>query len=173
MGEQRINGNMNLMESVLAVSNGNPGAITSCMMLANNAAKIDPDNVFGAFSALTDFDEVGIYGSKIYDLYTGVCYSSPVNLFALFRHRQLGLGTTVEDIHRFANARDNGERIRIDFSKIISEVQGRVSHFNRVDDNAQELTQKVLLQCTCCYLETVMANLLFILPTSRSSWTGL
>lgn len=83
--------NMSFTDIAVALSDGNPGAITAIMLCAKEAEKIDPDSVWGPFSSLIAFDSVGIYGSRIWMLFKDVCGQRADTTLGVLRAHQLGI----------------------------------------------------------------------------------
>ncbi len=78
------------MEMMMKMSEGNPGAATALMELLQTN-DIDPESALGSLGPIFHFDELGIYGSNIYILWSDVCKRNIHKLVLLTRSYQLGL----------------------------------------------------------------------------------
>ena len=109
--------NMTCMDCMIAMSDGNPGAITVMMQIMEHAKRVDP--ITEPFMAILWLDAHGIYGSQIWMLYKDVCQENIYNLLALLRHVQLGL-SRAEDIMKPK-----------DMDAVLAEVQEQIPTFCR------------------------------------------
>jgi hypothetical protein len=73
------------------LSQGNPGAVTVIVLLLEHAGYIDKDSALGGIGSLLQLDQLGIYGSRIWMLYSDVCNRSLPKMVALLRAVQLGI----------------------------------------------------------------------------------
>ena len=87
----RLNLEMSIKEIVMAMVDGNPGAVQVVMGLVENNAEIDPMSFLGPITAVTQLDGLGIYGSDIWCLYKDVCGTDLIKLMAVIRANQMGL----------------------------------------------------------------------------------
>lgn len=100
-----------MMDAVIKLSEGNPGATTVCVQILNKGNSIDPDMVLGGFGILSILDIYNIYGSRIWMLFKDVCKQDLVKTIAALRACQMGLFP----IEKLQYAIDNyGERINVD-----------------------------------------------------------
>lgn len=129
--EPRILLDKPLVQCVLDMSEGNPGAITALVTVLEVGSAVDPDNVFGGFSALMTFDTAGIYGSDIWILYKDVCNQSATRLIALARSAQLGF-CSYQELRSFVQASFSVDQARID--ELIAAVRERLPKFRQTDD---------------------------------------
>lgn len=86
----RLTLNDNGMDMMVKMSEGNPGAATALMELLQ-PNDIDPDSALGSLGPIFHFDELGIYGSHIYILWSDICGRDIHKLVVLTRGYQLGL----------------------------------------------------------------------------------
>lgn len=86
----RIEMNMTILDIVVALSEGNPGAINVLMEIVLNNPRIDPDDTFGPLGPLFELDNLDCYGSRIWMLYKDVCKHNLVEMLAVLRAIQLG-----------------------------------------------------------------------------------
>jgi hypothetical protein len=73
------------------LSKGNPGAVTTIVLLLKHAGDIDKDSALSGMGSLLQLDQLGIYGSRIWMLYSDVCKRSLPKMVALLRAVQLGI----------------------------------------------------------------------------------
>ncbi len=86
----------NMMDMIMKVTEGNPGAVSVCMKLIEKSAVIDPDAALGPLTNLFALDTHDIYGSRIWQLYKDVCKTDLVSMIGLLRAVQLGFLTESE-----------------------------------------------------------------------------
>ena len=109
-----------MMDAVIKLSEGNPGATTVCVQILNEGNSIDPDMVLGGFGILSILDTYNIYGSRIWMLFKDVCKQDLVKTIAALRACQMGLfpieklqyaidnygeGANVDELHRMVKER--------------------------------------------------------------------
>lgn len=89
---------MSGLQIVVALANGNIGAVNVCAQIMKVAAEVDPRSALGAFGPLFMFDTYGIYEDRIWMLYKDVCKQDIRKTIAMLRALQLGIVTaTVMD----------------------------------------------------------------------------
>lgn len=86
----RIELHHSVLDIVMAMSEGNPGAVTVLTHMIKNGANVDPDDFMGGLGAILGLDSHDIYGSDIWILYKDVCGESLVRVLTLLRAIQLG-----------------------------------------------------------------------------------
>lgn len=126
-GKNRINFDMTILDIITAMSEGNPGAVTTIVGLFDKNKQVDPDSFLGPFTSITQLDSLGIYGSNTWCLYKDVCGESLVHLMALLRANQLGL-VSVRDI--ISAIHDPRGECSIDVEHIYNQVKERLPNFN-------------------------------------------
>ena len=90
MSKVRIQGSDSIMNAIIKMSDGNPGAMSVCMRLLNEGHKIDPDDFMGGFGNVLSLDTHNIYGERIWMLYKDVCGEDLTTMIGLLRGVQLG-----------------------------------------------------------------------------------
>ncbi len=96
----RIKLDMNTMDILIELGEGNPGALNVLTVLLKDSAEIDPDAAMGSLHALLDLDTKGIYGPSIWMLFKDVCDQNITTLLAMQRCDQLGIHNWKEsDLH--------------------------------------------------------------------------
>ncbi len=88
---ERIKGTDSMMDVVMKMMDGNPGALTVCMEILQKTEEIDPDCALGGLGTLLSLDTYNIYGSRIWMLYKDVCKQDIVKTIAMLRACQLGI----------------------------------------------------------------------------------
>ena len=116
------------MEDVVVnMSEGNPGAISVCMMMLTEGGDIDPDDWVGGFGAVMSLDSLRIYGSKIWMLYKDVCHQDLTKTIAMTRAWQLGFVTEQALLHAIDNYGKG-----IDTEALLEQVKERLPAFGQV-----------------------------------------
>lgn len=90
MGHERIELHDTPISVVTKMSEGNPGALTVCLQMLKDGAKIDPDGFMGGLGSILLMDTFGIYGSRIWMLFKDVCKQDIVKMLACLRACQMG-----------------------------------------------------------------------------------
>ena len=128
----RINLHMNTMDMILAMVDGNPGALNVCMQIIEKGTLIDPDNaIFGSIGNVLLLDTFGIYGSDIWVFYKDICREEILNVFTYLRAIQLGI-TGLGDLNLMIRAIQSGERQQgVDFTDLYNKVKEKLPNFNK------------------------------------------
>jgi hypothetical protein len=106
----RISIEMTVTDAIVEICDGNPGALTACMNILNS----------GESWGLIYLDELGIYGKRIYTLWSNVCDSDALKTLAVLytaRHERAGV-----DTHTLNHAIDNRGGIEWDDLEHIIEL---------------------------------------------------
>lgn len=127
MREPRIHPDMSMMDAIVALADGVPGAITVLAEMVKHSERIDPNAAFGAWNPLLLLDSTQCYGSRIWMLYKDVCGHDLVKTLAVLRAVQLGhIG-----IAQFDHAVDNrGDGLIPE--NVLTKVQERFPEFGKV-----------------------------------------
>jgi hypothetical protein len=121
---------MSMMDILMVMSDGNPGAATVLMQLLKDGSKIDPQDIFGGLGTIMALDTHGIYGPRIWMLYKDVCKEDLTSLIAVLRADQLGQLAGCNDA-AIDHAIDNyGEGL--DLPKIVEAVKTELEDFGKV-----------------------------------------
>jgi hypothetical protein len=88
--KERITLNDSLIESIMKLMDGNPGAMSVCTMLIKEYSTIDPQSALGPLSGVLSLDTHGIYGSNIWIFYKDICGESITDVIVVMRAIQLG-----------------------------------------------------------------------------------
>lgn len=92
--ETRIELTDSLMDVMVKMAEGNPGAITALCELGTASPKVDPQSAFasmGPVGVALSFDTHGIYGSSIYIVWSDKCGRDARKTLMLLRAVQLGI----------------------------------------------------------------------------------
>lgn len=128
MGNERIKLEDTMMDIMVKMSDGNPGAIKVLMeMIGPN--NIDPDNVLGGTGVILFLDTLGIYGTDIYVLYSDICNRSLVSMLAVLRATQMGLfdGSVLKDA---CSRQDYSGREMVPVEELYTKVQENLPNFD-------------------------------------------
>ena len=115
--------NDTVMDIFVKLSEGNPGALNVCMQILEDSPKIDPDCAHPLITLFT-FDDLGIYGSRIWMLYKDVCNQDLKATLGVMRGHQLGYITEHQLNHAIDNRGDG-----LDVTDILSQVQEFLPNF--------------------------------------------
>ena len=104
------NPDMTTKDLLVAMAEGNPGAITVMIAVLEQAEAIDPKSALKGFGAILSLDSLKIYGPRIWQLYKDVCQESILNLLAVLRAYQLGqlAGTSEQAINKAIDNHGSG-----------------------------------------------------------------
>ena len=142
MRTDRLRMDMTMKDIVMAMSDGNPGAINVLMGVMLHGERIDPNSFAGRITPIFDMDSQRIYGPRIWMLFKDVCGESLEKMLAVLRACQLGglAGCTQEAI---GHAIDNsGEGIDADAA--LAAVQKRLPRFaDALSRTAKDATEGV------------------------------
>jgi hypothetical protein len=125
----RIKLEMTMMDTLIAMGEGNPGGLTVLMELLDKGDKIDPDSALGGFANVLDLDTLGIYGSRIWMLYKDVCGQDLVKTIGVLRAWQLGfvdVGTLNYGIDHFGAG--------LDLDGLLTLVREQLPKFGMAED---------------------------------------
>lgn len=116
------------MDIVLEMGEGNPGALTCCAEIVKIGSKIDPDDAMQGWGSILMLDSLGLYGSRLYQLWSDVCKRHTGKMIAVLRAFQLGqlAGATEDAINHAVDNRGEG----LDLDAIVNAVKERLPNFN-------------------------------------------
>lgn len=80
----------NMMDVVVKMAEGNPGASIAIMDIIQKHSEIDPQAAMGGLGAVMILDTWEIYGSNIYILWSDTCGKDARKMLMLMRACQLG-----------------------------------------------------------------------------------
>jgi hypothetical protein len=121
----KIKMNMSVMDALVEMSEGNPGAATVLAQIMQRAEEIDPDIPMNIIPIMM-MDDMGIYGSRIWQFYKDFCKEDIPNLLAVLRAHQHGF----LDERKINHAIDNWGS-GVDLDRVMSSVQEVLPEFNR------------------------------------------
>ena len=120
--------NDSVEDIIIKISEGNPRAISVCMMMYTKGGAIDPDALFGGLGGVLSLDSLGIYGSKIWMLFKDVCKQDLVKTSAMLRAWQLGFVPKATLLHAIDNYGAG-----IDTDALLAQVQERLPAFGQTE----------------------------------------
>jgi hypothetical protein len=95
----RINSEMQVKDAIVEIVDGNPGALTACVDILNN----------GDSNYLLYLDELGIYGARIYMLWSDVCDRDALKTIAVLCAHQLEIaGLDTQTLNHAIDNRGEG-----------------------------------------------------------------
>ncbi|MBI4157821.1 hypothetical protein HY502_03155 [Candidatus Woesebacteria bacterium] len=127
MANERIRLDMSVRDVIVAMCDGNPGAVAACAEITQLGEEIDPDAFSGGLGAFLMLDTLNIYGSRLYMLWNDVCGRDVAKTLAVLRAYQLGqlAGVTEDAINHAIDNR--GEGINLD--EVVKAVTARLPNF--------------------------------------------
>jgi len=123
----RISFDMSGFDALVAIGEGNPGAIRVCAEAMKRGAAIDPDSALGGLGGIFALDTHKIYGSRVWQLYKDVCGEDLVKMLAVLRAVQLGI-IPERDVTRAID----GDRGAISADDLLLLVQAQLPRFGAV-----------------------------------------
>lgn len=124
---------MSMMDMLMIMSEGNPGALKVLMDSFDKVPEIDPDDVFGPWGLMMHLDSLGIYGDRIWMLYKDLCGQDIVNTIAMARAWQLGIVRS-EDLKDAIN----GLTV-LNVNDILNQVKDRLPNFAVEQEEPEEV----------------------------------
>ena len=101
----RINSDMQVKDAIVEIVDGNPGALTACVDILNH----------GDSNYLLYLDELGIYGGRIYMLWSDVCGRDALKTIAVLCAHQIEIaGLDTQTLNHAIDNRGEG----IDWSSL-------------------------------------------------------
>lgn len=141
MANERLKLSMSFTEMVLAMTEGNKGAMSVIMKLSAHSKEIDPDAFGGGLSNILLLDTLNIYGWRIWGLFKDVCKENLTLMIAVLRAYQMGqlAGVTKDALYHAIENRGEG----IDPNAALAAVVEQLPNFNasgapKADDNELE-----------------------------------
>lgn len=113
----RVKGTDSLIDVLVKMSDGNPGASTVLARLSKHWHVIDPHNVLGPLAVLL-LDTFRVYGEDIWIFYKDVCGSNLRNTVGVIRACQLGYCANIKGVRRE------------DVARLIEKVEERIGKLN-------------------------------------------
>lgn len=117
---------MSVMNVMIEMADGNPGAATVMMMLIENTEKIDPQNIMRGLGVILSLDTHEIYGPRIWMLYKDVAKEDIGIMIGLLRAVQLGF--IAEGELQYAIDRYGAD---LDIPSLIKQVQVELPDFDQ------------------------------------------
>lgn len=102
---------MSVADAIVALSEGNPGALSTLCQLFKAWPKIDPQGI--DITPIVFLSEWGIYGPRIWILFSDVCSRSVIATATIIRAKQLGI-ISLEELKLAIENRGQGIKDRIE-----------------------------------------------------------
>jgi len=127
MAKTRIKLAMSIEDILEIMSDGNPGALQVCKELMTRSDQVDPETFSGGTSNLLMLDTLGIYGERIYLLWSKVCEKNIGKVIAVLRAYQFGhlAGVSPEALNLAVDTHPS-----IDLDAVVKAVKSRIPSFN-------------------------------------------
>ena len=121
----------NPIQGIIALADGNPGAVSALATLMQTSEDTDPENAFGSMSPIISLDEMEVYGWQIWVLFKDVCEQDPVKTLAVLRARQLGILSKEEILDGLTESFHSPEKdaLRTKVTDIVAKVQAELPSF--------------------------------------------
>lgn len=113
-----------MMEIMIKMSGGNPGALRVLLQIVKQSPKIDPQGAMEGLGPLLGLDTENIYEERIWMLYKDVCGLDMVKMLACLRASQLGLITSSQ----LSEAVDGTTKLDVD--DVLLKVKTRLVEFD-------------------------------------------
>lgn len=123
--------NDKVVDIMVKMSHGNPGAAVVLGQLIQQGTKMDADNVFGGFGSVITLDELGIYGSEIWILYKNICDENARKMVVLLRAAQLGI-QNINEIYDVIDSfliEKKPQKLKMSFEEMNRQVCSRLDNF--------------------------------------------
>lgn len=137
---ERIELTDSLLDVMLKMSEGNPGAASVCAQLMKETPQIDPDNIMGGMGVILSLDDMGVRGPKIWMLYKDVCKENLTYLNAVMRGRQLGHLSSEKIQHAIEHYGEG-----LDLPAILAKVQSELPAFGGLTPHAADAKNAPLM----------------------------
>jgi len=124
----------NAMSTILKMAEGNPGAVAAMTSILKETPEIDPQSLLGGMGLLLSFDDLGIYGTDIYVLWSDKCNKDTRKLNILMRAHQLGFVPTSKIVEM---AKDQMYKIDLtgeEWEDIEAKVLSKLEKFQRKEN---------------------------------------
>ena len=120
----RIKLEMSMMDMLMVMADGNPGAITVMMHIIEKSKIIDPDDILAPIGAILALDTHDIYGPRIWMFFKDVCKQNLNHMLGLLRAVQLGYLSDNNLSHAIDNYGDG-----LNIPTLIAQVKERLPAF--------------------------------------------
>ena len=128
---ERIKLRDTVLDAIIKMSEGNPGATRVCAEIVRDGGAIDPLAFGGGLLKLLSLDSLGIYGSRIWMLYKDVCGCDLTATLGMLRAHQLGFIKEEQLNHAIDNWVDG-----LDVNELVSQVKERLGTFGVDEDTS-------------------------------------
>jgi len=115
---------MSMLDIMVSLAEGHPGAARVIGELASAAPTVDPDSALGPMGPLFALDNLDCYGSRIWMFYKDVCGQDVNKMLGIMRACQMGF-TSDRDI----NAAIDGDSARLDIPDLLAKLKEKLPAF--------------------------------------------
>ena len=120
-----------ITDVVVKMSDGNPGACSCLADIIKKGALIDPQSFMGSLRPILDMDDMGIYGTSIYVLWSDKCGRDTRRMLVLLRASQLGLFPREKILGMAADQMREVNLTEEEFQELDDKVCDRLDEFQR------------------------------------------
>lgn len=117
-----------MMDAIMKLVEGNPGAISVVTQMVQRNSNIDPDDAFSELGPLLALDSHAIYGSRIWMLYKDVCKHNLNHTLGLLRCVQMGILDEKKLQHAIDNRGDG-----LDLPSLFEQLHEKLPNF-KIED---------------------------------------
>jgi hypothetical protein len=127
---ERIKLEMNTLDILYALSEGNPGGLSVMIELMEAAPKIDPQAAFKGLQPLLSLDNLQIYGSDIWILYKDLCGQDVLKVLTIFRCIQMGILSE----HTLKTTMRNPFGVTFPHTELLEKLKEKLPSFNPIEE---------------------------------------
>jgi hypothetical protein len=121
-----------MLDTVVKMCEGNPGALTVLMECFKRGAEIDSDSALGGLGSVLGLDTLGIYGPRIWMFYKDVCKQDIRVMLAVLRANQLGFLSDAELNDAIDHDPWRKSEHNLDLADLVAKVEEELPNFQRV-----------------------------------------
>ena len=120
---------IDVRQMLIKMSDGNPGGLTAMIQLLKETESIDPINALGGVGNILQLDDMGIYGTDIYVLWSDICDRNTARLITVLRATQLGL-ISRETVINASSRQDYSGKTMIPIEDLYKQVKEELDVFD-------------------------------------------
>lgn len=122
--------NPSLMDCIISLSEGIPGAAVVLAESVKNNSIIDPINALGAWGPIVLLDSYNIYGSDIWILYKDICHQSISKFLGILRCAQVGIISSSDLTKGISESRNPEASLNKNLENHLKELKKLLPSFN-------------------------------------------
>lgn len=130
--QPRINLDDSLLDSLITMSEGNPGALDVLLRLVTFAKEVDPDSALDGLGPLFALDNLDCYGANIWILYKDLCHEDLVTMMGVLRGIQLGFISDAEVSDAVAAVRSGAQVSLAGVEAVVRQVKDELPNFGKI-----------------------------------------